>query len=524
MRSIRYVAAAVAILLLAPVAGAAPFVSVRGQQFIDPEGRQVMMHGASLINKSRADNYQPKVTDVDFAQMRGWGWNCIRLGILWDGLEPQIGAFDEEYLKKLDGLIARAKAHDLYVFLDMHQDLYSYKYSDGAPEWATLIDDQVHPAVTGAVWDDAYLTSPAIQRAFDNFWANKACSDGVGVQDHFAAAWKKVAERYKDEPAVIGYDLFNEPNVGNGNLQAMAAILEAAAQAISEKDAPAAALTPVDVLTQWMTEEGRAKLMRRLGEMDIYNKILDAGGPAYSAFERTQLVPMFQRVRDAIRTVDTHHSIFLETSMSANMGIPSGVAPVVDAAGRPDALQVFAPHAYDIVVDTKDLALASDERLELIYRRHAEMGKKMNMPVLIGEWGAFGGGNPDILPTARFNISMVEKYLLNETYWDYGGNMEHSACFEVFQRPIPIRINGLLLNYKTDFAKGKFTCTWKEDPEVKAPTKIYLPKRLFASPDAVQISPPGGGFTVESVPGDAGNVYAVVAAAGQAVARTLTVN
>lgn len=524
MRSIGYVLAVAAAVLLAPIAGGSTFVSVRGQQFIDPEGRQILMHGASVINKSRADNYQPRVTGMDFAQMRVWGWNCIRLGILWDGLEPRIGEFDEEYLKKLDGLIAQAKAHDLYVFLDMHQDLYSYKYSDGAPEWATLIDDQLHPAVTGAVWDDAYLTSPAIQRAFDNFWANKACSDGIGVQDHFAAAWKKVAERYKNEPAVIGYDLFNEPNIGSGNLQAMEAILSAAAQALSEKDAPAAALSPIDVLTQWMTEEGRGKLMRRLGEMDIYNKVLEAGGPVYSAFERTQMVPMFQRVRNAIRTVDANHSIFLETSMSANMGIPTGVAPVMDAAGKPDALQVFAPHAYDIVVDTRDLALASDARLELIYRRHAETGKRMNMPVLIGEWGAFGGGSPEILPTARFNVAMVEKYLLNETYWDYGGNMERSACFEVFQRPIPLRINGLLMAYKTDFAKGEFTCTWNEDPEVKAPTKIYLPKRIFSSRDAVQISPPGKGFAVEPVPGDAGNVYVVVAPVGPAVERTLTVN
>ncbi len=513
-----------ALILLPPVAGGSPFVAVRGQQFIDPEGRQILMHGASVINKSRADNYQPRLTEEDFAQMHAWGWNCIRLGILWDGLEPRIGEFDEEYLKKLDKLIAQAKAHDIYVFLDMHQDLYSYKYSDGAPEWATLVDDQLHPAATGAVWDDAYLTSPAIQRAFDNFWGNKACSDGIGVQDHFAAAWKKVAERYRNEPAVIGYDLFNEPNIGSGNLQAMESILSAAAQAISEKDAPAAALTPADVLIQWMTAEGRSKLMRRLKEMDLYNRILDAGGPIYSTFERTQMMPMFQRVRDAVRIVDSNHSIFLETSMSANMGIPTGVAPVVDAAGNPDALQVFAPHAYDIVVDTGDLALASDERLELIYRRHAETGKKMNMPVLIGEWGAFGGGSPEILPTARFNVAMIEKFLLNETYWDYSGNLKQGACFEVFQRPIPARVNGLLMRYKTDFATGRFTCTWKEDPEVKAPTKIYLPKRVFTSRDAVQINPLGEGFALEPVSGDAGNVYVVVAALGQAVERTLTVN
>jgi endoglycosylceramidase len=264
--------------------------------------------------------------------------------------------------------------------------------------------------------------------------------------------------------------------------------------------------------------------MARLKEMDIYSKVLEAGGPTYSTFERTQMVPMFQRVRDVIRTVDANHSIFLETSMSANMGIPTGVAPVKDAAGKPDALQVFAPHAYDIVVDTRDLALASDERLELIYRRHAETGKKMNMPVLVGEWGAFGGGNPGILPTARFNVAMIEKYLLNETFWAYDGNLKRGACFEVFQRPIPAKVSGVLLGYNTDFASGKFMCTWKEDPAVHAPTQIYLPRRIFTSQGAVQVNPSGLGFTVEPVPGDAGDVLVVIAPVGQTVERTLTVN
>jgi endoglycosylceramidase len=90
------------------------------------------------------------------------------------------------------------------------------------------------------------------------------------------------------------------------------------------------------------------------------------------------------------------------------MGIPSGITRVVDAHGRPDALQAFAPHGYDIVVDTRDLALASNDRLALIFQRHAETGKRLDLPVLIGEWGAYGAAGPEILPTARFNVDLVE--------------------------------------------------------------------------------------------------------------------
>ena len=93
-------------------------------------------------------------------------------------------------------LIGWAEKYGLYVFLDMHQDLYSCKYSDGAPEWATLTDERPHITEGNMVWSDAYITSPAIQRAFDNFWANTPASDGVGIQEHYARAWRHVAKRY----------------------------------------------------------------------------------------------------------------------------------------------------------------------------------------------------------------------------------------------------------------------------------------------------------------------------------------
>ena len=34
---------------------------------------------------------------------------------------------------------------------------------------------------------------------------------GVGLQDRYAAAWRHVAERFRDDPNVLGYDLLNEP-------------------------------------------------------------------------------------------------------------------------------------------------------------------------------------------------------------------------------------------------------------------------------------------------------------------------
>jgi endoglycosylceramidase len=502
-------------------ASSGAFVSVDGGKFVDPDGRQVLMHGLSIISKAKQENYQSWHGPREFALMRDWGMNCIRLGIIWDGLEPDPGVFDEAYLKQVDQRIAWARDNGLYVFLDMHQDLFSVLFSDGAPEWATLTDGKPHVAA-GGVWSDAYFTSQAVQTAFDNFWANKPCADGVGVQDHFARAWKHVAARYADEPTVLGYDLLNEPNAGSQNPVAQYQMIVKLAEVLAAKDGEGAP-TAGEVAMQWLDPKGRSQIMARLSDMDIYVPSMDAAADLFQEFERTKVVPMFQRVTNAIREVDTNHIIFLETSMSANMGIYSGIEPVLGSNGQRDPLQAYAPHGYDIVVDTPDIANASEERVELIFRRHGETAKRLDMPMVVGEWGAYGGAGPEIVKPAWFVVRQFEKLLCGETYWLYGKNLTAASYFEVLNRPIPAEIAGTLLAYEANPKTGAFTCSWKEDPKIAAPNRIYLPARAFPGKDGVVISPAGDGFAVEPAAEGSANVYLVIPPTGEALERSLTV-
>ena len=200
------------------------FISIKTNKFIDPQGRQVILHGINLVNKNTNKNYLGDETSEDFIAMKEWGFNCIRMGIIWDGLEPEPGIYDDNYLQGIDERISWAKENGLYVFLDMHQDLYSVKYSDGAPEWATITEDMPH-IKDGAIWSDAYLASLAVQTALDNFWNNTPAPDGIGIQEHYARAWKYVAERYANETSVIGYDLMNEPFLGHEAQQILPAMV-----------------------------------------------------------------------------------------------------------------------------------------------------------------------------------------------------------------------------------------------------------------------------------------------------------
>ena len=99
--------------------------------------------------------------------------------------------------------------HDITSLLDFHQDLYNERFEgEGWPDWA-VIDDGL-PAEPKLGFPGNYLGMPALSRAFDHFWAN----DG-GLQDCYAAAWAHVAERFKANRNVLGYDLMNEPWPGS---------------------------------------------------------------------------------------------------------------------------------------------------------------------------------------------------------------------------------------------------------------------------------------------------------------------
>ena len=240
-----------------------PAISTHGDRFIDPQGREVILHGVNLVNKNPSESYLGSESAQEFAAMRAWGFNCLRLGIIWDGLEPQPGVINQEYLRGVDQRIAWAKENGLYVILDMHQDLYSVLYSDGAPAWATLTDGAPH-LVVGGVWSDAYFTSPAVQTALDNFWNNAPAPDGVGLQDHYAACWQILAQRYAGEAAVIGYDLMNEPFPGSAALQSQMMLFARGAELLAEID-PAQTISAEELAAQWLDPAGRCEILHPPG-------------------------------------------------------------------------------------------------------------------------------------------------------------------------------------------------------------------------------------------------------------------
>ncbi len=477
------------------------FVRVDGRTFRDAMNRELILNGINLIVKDPARGYTCAIPESDFLKVKEWGFNVIRLGIIWDGLEPEPGVYNEEMFRCIDERIRMASEQGYYVMLDMHQDLYSVKYSDGAPEWATLTDKLPHQ--TGEVWSDAYLISPAVQTAFDHFWNNTPASDGLGIQDHYADLWKKIAERYADEPAVIGYDIMNEPFIGTQAQAFFPAMVEAYIGIYAE-EIQAAGMQVEEVAGMWSTPEGRAQVLENLIDTAKYSKVVCAVQEMNQAFESTILMDMYTLVASAIREVDENHILFVEHSYFSNPGVPSGLKRIVYADGTSEMNMAYTPHGYDLLVDTDAYKNASKDRVEYLFNLCQQTAIRLDMPMLVGEWGAFHGMDSSYVHQTRSILQKFDEFKCGQTFWARYKGMEEHPFFNELIRPAPLAVAGDIQAYSYDHTEGVFKCTWLEGVGNKHVSEFILPRVKAGKDMEISLSPPETAYRIverENAPG-----------------------
>ncbi|GAA4059629.1 cellulase family glycosylhydrolase [Nonomuraea soli] len=190
----------------------------------DDQGRALMLHGFNTASSAKGTpDGLPKLTEADVErEYADMGTNFVRFLLQWRAVEPQPGVYDTKYLDQVAERVAWYGKRGYHVLLDMHQDLWGNSITpggeagNGAPRWATHLDGL--PVATGHWTWEMYYLEPGVIRAFDHFW--NTTGEHPELMDRYAGAWKAVAARFKDDPAVIGYDLMNEP--WGGSLQGAA--------------------------------------------------------------------------------------------------------------------------------------------------------------------------------------------------------------------------------------------------------------------------------------------------------------
>ncbi|HEV7677535.1 MAG TPA: cellulase family glycosylhydrolase [Candidatus Dormibacteraeota bacterium] len=190
-----------------PAGGALPWLHVENAaHIVDESGRAVLLRGFNDSALLERDSVNPApLTERDAQVMQQSGFTVVRLPVAWSRLEPERGHIDGTYLDEVQRDVAMLEAHGLYVVIDMHFVDWGPQFGGtGAPRWATIAgvpDAQWWP------WESwRRHLSPAVNAAYSYFWL------APDWQRDYQMAWQAVAQRFRDDSGIAGWDLFNEPH------------------------------------------------------------------------------------------------------------------------------------------------------------------------------------------------------------------------------------------------------------------------------------------------------------------------
>jgi aryl-phospho-beta-D-glucosidase BglC (GH1 family) len=193
------------------------FARCQGKQIVDANGNNLLLRGIglggwlvpeaymlhmpgfgspkdihnkveSLLGAADTDEFYRRytanyVTEQDIRLIASWGFNSIRLPFNYRMLSPenQPGVYLEAGFQVIDSLIVWCQRSHLYVILDLH-------CAPGGQNSGNISDSDG----TARLWTET---------------AN---------QERTIELWSVLAQRYRDNITVIGYDLLNEPVMPSG--------------------------------------------------------------------------------------------------------------------------------------------------------------------------------------------------------------------------------------------------------------------------------------------------------------------
>jgi len=384
----------------------------------------LVLQGCNMDGSAKGDSGLPRYGREDFLALSSrWGFNFVRYLIFWARIEPEPGVYDEAYLDRVRERLDWLDEAGIRVVLDMHQDVWgpgisdSWGGSNGAPAWATITDGLPHIPFSQwfGNWAFDYL-SPAVIRAFDNFWDY----DGrhPELQDHYADMWAHVARRFRDHPAVLGYNPMNEPWQGS------------------------------DLLRPRQFDRGK-----------------------YTEFN--------QRVIDAIRRVDTDRWVFYEPcAFGPNQGLRSHMGILEDPRRGVPRLAYF-PHLYPLTVELGGgYDRDTDPTFRLWARARTEESLRQGAPLLLGEWSMLRWyGLEDRVMFMNDALRLFEEVSSGWAYWDCGFFFNEpfpETVQPMLTRPYPRRIAGTPVSRSYDESTGRLEVVFRRNPESTGPTEIYL--------------------------------------------------
>lgn len=176
--------------------------------------------------------------------------NFVRLGVMWEAVEIAPGVFNETYLDEVDKMVEMLSDHGIYTMVDAHQDVlakmicghgmpnfYAKEIAKGAKcrrwDWKRIMfagslkkfgvcktiadydfetDADGNPLIRECMKNNfiMYYGLAESLELFDSLYTNKH-----GLTDKFLVYWDKLAERFTNNPNIMGFVPLNEPFCSN---------------------------------------------------------------------------------------------------------------------------------------------------------------------------------------------------------------------------------------------------------------------------------------------------------------------
>lgn len=454
-------------------------INVDGKRFIDEYGRHRIFNGINYTDK--CPTRYCLLHDKDFNEfhvkkLSECGFNVIRLGVTWEGIEPEPGKYNEEYIDKIVHFMDMCDKYGMHVFIDMHQDLYgpaAVKWADGAPEWASMLDG-AKLRDSKLVWATGYFWGKPVHNCFDNFWADKEVN-GVGLQTYFINMWKHIAERVKDHPALFGFDLFNEPFPGSDGGKIFKTLIASLAKTIiTDKRCP-----KMKMLGKLMKKD-MAGVLEPFDDPDLFRKVTKAGLPLVKKFDEGVYADFINRLSKGIRDITDNGIIIVESCYYTNISIPFSM-PAVNYDGKREKKLCYSPHGYDLTVDTPPYQYASNSRVWAIFEEKKNTQDAWNSPVLVGEWGGFAPSHTEHFSNhIDFLLDKFDENQWSQAFYTYFLDMIQMdyPIMKNLIRPFPIAVCGDIIKYRHDRENNSFTLEFNQDREFDVPTVVFAHKEI----------------------------------------------
>ncbi|MFF8403955.1 cellulase family glycosylhydrolase [Streptomyces sp. NPDC015684] len=441
-------AAVVAALLVPATAHASPKTPEAGPgipPLTDRQGRVLTLRGWNIEDKAhRGEEALTGITERHLRDMRAEGFDFARLLVFWDDLEPRPGRYSRSYLQKIGRVLDWADRYGVRVVIDAHQDVFGPAFGHrGIPEWATRTDGlpfTAHPDD----WFAEYF-EPAVQRAFTHLYEDR---DLRAAQ---VRMWRVLAARFARHPAVLGYDLINEP------------------------------------MGEARPGEDLATAARRV--------------------ERDQLTPMYNRLADAVRSADRDAWVFVEPTPIVGEGVPTGLGRVDDPR------VVYAPHFYDSAMEAGSDYDPGAGWIEAYERAVTAYPKRYRVPVVVGEWGPLDSTLPHMNRFYRDAMASLGRYAAGWAgyVWCYGGGycaVGDTGAFrpnkELTAEPYAESVAGTDVSAAYDAGRGVYRLAYRAFPRGSRVSVLSVPPgawRIRAGGRATVVRGPDGRARVLAAPG-----------------------